>query len=196
MKHLIILFPLLLAISSYSQTQTIDYLVELGNKISKPYNESLAAAASLDNLTLDLVAKGYALSGFSDTTELISGNRLKAKSIHLFTGIANGTDGDKINVLTTMNDGSGYTFSVKIFFYTNNFSTYQKWINDIKTTAGYSNFNLNSSGQYLYRNTQTGKTITIGMSGRYELSGGAPGSSTQSWQADNPFKYYCLISYN
>ncbi|HEX7756874.1 MAG TPA: hypothetical protein VF421_16090 [Niabella sp.] len=180
---------------SPAQNATIANMISLSNQIQKPYNESQASLSIIDNIALDYVGKGYILSKFYDTTTLLSGNTLKAKSAHILTSIDNKTDEETISVLTTMNDGSGYSASCSILFSTMNFKTYQKWLSDIKKTPGYTQFNLNSLGRYMYKNTQTGKTITIGMEGRSEESGGT-NNSTQYWELNTPAKYYCIMNYH
>jgi hypothetical protein len=180
---------------SPAQNATIANIINLANQIQKPYNESQASLSVIDNIALDYVGKGYILSKFYDTTTLLSGNRLKAKSAHVLISIENKTDEETISILTTMNDGSGYSSSCSILFSTVNFKTYQKWLSDIKTTPGYTQFNLNSLGRYMYRNTQTGKTITIGTEGRSEESSGT-NNSTQYWESNTPAKYYCIMNYH
>src|SRR5206468_1243699 len=100
-----------------------------------------------------------------------------------------------IAITTTMNDGSGYAATMKIYFSTTNFTTFQKWITDITATAGFAITNLNSSGQYIYKNNQNGKTVFVGLDATYVSTGGAPGKTAQNMQASTPLRYYCYIAY-
>ncbi len=141
-KTLIAIFILNLSfINSYSQTITINDLLNLKNRITKPYETK---PAEINGIVKSYIPKGFALLNYLERTD----NTTNEKDvIHTLENNATVNGKEKITI-TTINNSSGDDFST-IEFNTSDFTLFQQWIAFIGSNVNFTEKN-NEHMVYIY----------------------------------------------